>query len=221
MVTIQHLVKKELQKNPFLIDILQQELINISALALKLQPEIEKELNQKVKTSAISMALRRYNSENSQKSIYQWKFPENLEISTKSQIYEVAIEKTPQVKTILDYLYKHINLNKGEFLSFAEGTYEIVIFTNQKNKKYVREAIKKQRITSECDNLAYVTVNWEKITKDIPGIYYRITRALAFRGISIQSFHTIGAEMMIFFKEDVLVDAYQVIGNLLQNKIQI
>lgn len=221
MVTIQHLVKKELQRNPFLIDVLQQELINISALALKMQPEIEKELGHKVKTSAIGMALRRYASEISQKSIFQWEFPQNLEISTKSQIYEVAIEKTPRVKEILDYLYKHINLQKGEFLSFAEGTYEVVIFTNQKNKKFVREAIKKHKITSECDNLAYVTVNWEKITKDIPGIYYRITRALAFRNISIQSFHTVGAEMMIFFKEEVLVNAYQTIGNLLHNKIRV
>lgn len=221
MVTVQHLVKQELQKNPFLIDILQQELINISALALKLQPAIEKEISQKVKTTAIGMALRRYASDTSQKSIFQWKFPQNLEVSTKSQIYEVAIEKTPKVKKILDCLYNHIKRQKGEFLSFVEGTYEIVIFTNQKNKKYVKEAIKKHEITSECDNLAYVTVNWEKGTKDIPGIYYRITRALAFRNISMQSFHTIGAEMMIFFKEDDLVDAYQVIGNLLHNKIQI
>ncbi len=221
MVTVQHLVKKELQKNPFLIDVLQQELVNISALALKIQPTIEKELGEKVKLSAIGMALRRYATEISEKSIFNWKFPENLEVSTKSQIYEVAIEKNPNVKKIVEYLYTHIQRQKGEFLSIVEGTYEIMIFTNQKNKKIVREAIKKHKITSECDNLAYVTVNWEKITKDIPGIYYRITRALAFRGISIQSFHTIGAEMMIFFKEDKLVDAYQVMGNLLQNKIQI
>jgi len=221
MVTVQHLVKKELEKNPFLIDIMQQELINISALAIKLQPTIEKELGKKVKMSAIGMGLRRYALDMSKKSIFQWKFPKNLEISTKSQIYEVAIERTPKVKKILDYLYNNIKREKGEFLSFNEGTYEIAIFTNQKNKRYVRKAIAKHKITSECDNLAYVTVNWEKITKNIPGIYYRITRALAFRNISIQTFHTIGAEMMIFFKEDKLVDAYQVIGDLLHNKIQV
>ena len=70
MVTVQHLVKKELDKNQFLIELLQQELINISALALKLQPAIEKELGQKVKTTAIGMALRRYAAETSQKTIF-------------------------------------------------------------------------------------------------------------------------------------------------------
>src|SRR3989338_8256899 len=221
MVTVQHLVKKELEKNPFLIDVLQQELINISALALKLQPAIEKELGMRVKSSAIGMGLRRYAFKTGQKSIFTWNFPKNLEISTKSQIYEVAIEKTSHISKIHDYLYRHIKRQKGEFLSLAEGTYEVVIFTNQKNKKIVKKAIHKQKITSELDNLGYVTVNWEKITKDIPGIYYRITRALAFRNISIQSFHTIGAEMMIFFKEDDLVDAYETIGNLLQNKTEL
>lgn len=221
MVTVQHLVKRELEKNPFLIDVLQQELINVSALALKIQPAIEKELVKRVKTTAISMALRRYTSETSKKNIFQWKFPKNLEVSTKSQIYEVAIEKTPNAKKIFDQLHHNIKRQKGEFLSFVEGTYEIIIFTNQRNKKQVKKAIKNQKITSENDNLAYVTVNWEKFTKDIPGIYYRITRALAFRNISIQSFHTIGAEMMIFFKEDDLVNAYNIVNNILHNKSQI
>jgi aspartokinase len=221
MVTVQHLVKKEMENNPVLADILQQELVNISALALKLQPTIMKEMGKDVKASAIGMALRRYVSETSGNPIYQWKFPKNLEISTKSQIYEVAIEKSSRVKKILDHLFDSIKRQKGEFISFVEGTYEIVIFTNQKNKEYVREAIKKHTITSECDNLAYVTVNWEKITKDIPGIYYRLTRALAFKNISIQSFHTVGAEMIILFKEEVLVDAYQVLGNLLHNKTKL
>lgn len=138
-------------------------------------------------------------------------------MSTKSKIYEVAIEKTPDIQGILDYLYQHIKRHKGEFLSVVEGTYEIVIFTNQTNKTHVLEAIRKQKITSELDNLAYVTVNWAKVTKDIPGIYYRITRELALKNISIQAVHTIGAEMMMLFKEDVLVEAYATIEKLLSD----
>ena len=220
MVTIQHLVKRELEKNPFLIDILQEDLINISALALKLLPIMERELKKKVKLSAVSMAVRREAMRISHKQIFNWPFPKNLEIATKSQIYEIAIEKIPDMRRILDSL-KRLKKEKGEFLSLVEGTYEILIFTNQSNKKVVKETLKKYKITSERDNLAYVTVNWENMTKDIPGIYYRITRALAFKGISIQSFHTIGAEMMIFFKEDVFLEAYQTIGRLLQNKAEL
>ena len=218
MVTVQHLVKRELEKNPFLIDVMQQELVNISALALKLQPAIKRELGKEVKLSSIGMGIRRYKRDISKKAMLDWKFPKDMEISTKSQIYEVAIEKTSKIPDILEYIHKHVKRGKGEFLSVTEGTYEICIFTNQVNKKLVRNALKGQKITFELDNLAYVTMEWEKITKDIPGIYYRITRSLAFKGISIQSLYTIGSEMMIFFKEDAFLDAYQTIINIIQNR---
>lgn len=218
MPTVQQIVHDELEKNPYLVEMLQQELVNVTAVALKLLPSIEKLLKRKIDLSAVSMAIRRYTETVQTQKLFHWKFPKNLEIATKSNIYEVAFERTPDVNRIINLLYKKINRQKGEFLSIAEGTYEIVIFTNQSNKNIVQEALKRQHITSELDNLAYVTVNWAKITKDIPGIYYRITRTLAFKNISIQSFHTIGAEMMIFFKEDVFVDAYKTIVELLQNK---
>ena len=218
MVTVQHLVKQELNKNLILVDVLQQELVNISAVATKIEPSISKELKKKVKVSAISMAIRRISEDLKTKKIFKYKFPDNLEISTKTNIYEVAIESTPNLADILKEIEKTIKKSKGEFISIVEGTYEIVIFTNQTNKKYVKEAIKNQKITSELNNIAYVTVNWKKLTKDIPGIYYRITRALAFKDISIQAFHTIGAEMMMFFKDDVFLDAYRTIVALLHNK---
>ena len=219
MVTVQHLVKKELERNPFLVDMLEEGLLNVSAVATKISHEISREMGKEIKLSAISMGIRRFTQAISTKNSQQWKFPKNVEISTKSQIYEVAIEKTPAIPIILKRLYKRIRREKGEFLSVVEGTYEFVIFTNQSKKEDVREALKGKKITSELNNAAYVTVNWKRITKDIPGIYYRITRALAFKGISIQSFHTIGAEMILFFKEDVFIEAYRTIAALLRNEI--
>ena len=218
MVTVQHIVKKELEKNPFMIDILQQGLANVTAVAGKMQDLIEKEMGKKVSISAISMSIRRYMADASKKGMFKWQFPENLEVSTKSKIYEVAIEKNPQFREISKRIDKAIDKSKGDFLSIIEGTYEIVIFTNQKNKEIIKKLLSGQKIASELNNLTYITIDWPKITKDIPGIYYRITRALAFKGISIQAFDTIGTEMMLFFKEQVFVDAYETIMRVLQKK---
>ncbi len=216
MVTIQEIANKELEKNPILIEMIHKKLVNISAAAKNLHTKIEKEIGKKVEVAAVSMAIRRFILDYSAKPIFQFSFPKDIEIATKSKIYEVAIEKTPEISKILEYIYAHIKRHKGEFLSVVEGTYEIVIFTNQKNKQYIQEALRSQNITSECNDLAYATINWEKTTKDIPGIYYQITRELALKNISIQSVHTIGAEMMILVKEDALVDAYRAILDLLK-----
>ncbi len=57
MVTVSHLVEKIVKRKPFLEEALARGILNYVALAETLQPEIEKELKTKVKTSAIMMAL--------------------------------------------------------------------------------------------------------------------------------------------------------------------
>ncbi len=217
MATVQQLVRRELQSNPFLLEIIQRQVANVSAVAERLKEPMELELGKKVKTSAISMAIKRFVESFPGNAMFTFKLPENLEISTKSNVYEVAMERTSDVFEIMTKIGKKIDLAKGDFFSVVEGTYEIAFFTNQKNKDSLKKLLVGKKITSELDNLSYVSINWNRNTKDVPGIYYRITRLLAFKGISIQSFHTIGAEMMIFFKEEVFFEAYQTISQLLQD----
>lgn len=217
MPSIQQLVTLELKKNHYLIELLQLKLINITAIAKNFQKSIENNLNKKTNVTAISMAIRRSLLDLTKQNIFDFNFPENLEISSKSQIYELALARSEKNSLLAKKINEKFSAAKGDYISVIEGTYEIVIFTNQKHKKIIRKFITGCKITSEADNLAYITVNWGNTTKDIPGIYYRITRALALKNISIQSFHTVGAEMMIFFKEDVFQEASQTILHLLKN----
>ena len=218
MVTVQHLVKKELENNWILLDMMQQDLLNINAVAEKLHHNIEKSLGRKVKLSAISMAIRRYSEEFSSKNIFKWKFPEDLEISTKSNIYEIAIKKDSNLSKSLEQIRSKMSNQVGSFLSLVDGIHETVFFTNQSNKNNLKSILRSKEITSERDNLGYVSINFQEITKEIPGIYYRITRVLALKNISIQSMHTIGAEVIFLFKDEVLMEAYKSIKNLIENK---
>ena len=214
MVTVQHIVKEELIKNPFLVDLLQQDLLNISALAEKLYPKVTRILGRNVKITAISMAIRRIAQQFYKKQMFKWEFPKNLEVSTKSNVYEIAIKKESQLSTLLFNIQKNLIKKAGIFLSVVDGNYETVFLSNQCNKKIIKKMLKNKEITSEQDNLGYLSVNFEPYTKDIPGIYYRITRAFAFNNISIQSFHTIGAEMIILFKKKDFMNAYETLTNL-------
>ncbi len=216
MVTISHLVKKELERNPFLSDLLSDGLLNVNALAERLEPAIQSELGKKVKRSAIGMAIRRFSEQN---NLLRKKFvlPTGMEVSTKSNVFEVAVEKNPDTPKILQKLYSTLKREKGEFLSVFEGSYELVIFTNQAKKQEVLRANQGNKITCEVNNVCCISVNWPKETKDVPGIYYQITRALAFESIPIQSFHTIGSEMLLVFKKEVFLQAFKAIEKTLGN----
>ncbi|HSM63817.1 MAG TPA: hypothetical protein VK833_07770, partial [Gillisia sp.] len=60
MNTITSCVHNMLRHQPFLDDALSKDLLNFSALAEYLQPEVEKQLRKPVKQGSIIMALRRY-----------------------------------------------------------------------------------------------------------------------------------------------------------------
>jgi hypothetical protein len=210
------LVSTELENHPILLEFLLQGLGNVSAAAEHLRPALEARLGRKISNAAIGMALRRHLEGRAGASLAPRRFPAPFEVTTRSEIYEVAIRRDERGQALIDRIRKTLSPARRDFLSIAEGSYEIVIFTNQHNKPKVRGILGRHKRTSELDRAAYVAVNWPPETKDIPGIYYRVTRALAWREISIQSFHTIGAEMMIFVKREQLQPAYETLTRLLE-----
>ena len=59
MLTIPNAVEEVIKKKPFLEGALVEGLINLSALARQLKPEIEKKVGKEVNDSAVIMALNR------------------------------------------------------------------------------------------------------------------------------------------------------------------
>ncbi|MBI2135817.1 hypothetical protein HYU06_01980 [Candidatus Woesearchaeota archaeon] len=64
LLSVQSLVDKELEKNPNLIEVLKEDLLNITAAAEKFKPSISQQLGKEIKVHAISMAVRRYAEKN-------------------------------------------------------------------------------------------------------------------------------------------------------------
>ncbi len=67
LLSVQSLVDKELEKNPNLIDVLKQGLLNITAAAERFKPSISQQIGKDIKVHAISMAIRRYAEKNIRK----------------------------------------------------------------------------------------------------------------------------------------------------------
>ncbi len=218
MVTVSVLVKHYLEKNPFIKDMLMQGVLNITALAEKIRPYIDLELGKKAKISSISMAIRRAQDNFNKKEMFFWKFPENLEVSTKSKIYEISIEHTKLLPQLLEKIKKSIKTEEGQFFTHIEGLYEIVFFTNQSHKEKLKSILANEKVTWEVDDLSLISIEFPKTTKDTPGIYYQITRAIASKSIPIQSYHTIGSELNILIKNKDFTQAYELVSALIENK---
>ena len=156
MVTIAHITKKILREKPFIHEALEQELINIVALSEYLKPEIEKEIG-KVKTSAISMAVRRY-VESNRNEYKKFKITKRIDISIKSNLCELSLQKTNTVFRKLMKLYDVVNFDIGDTLNIIQGNYEILIVSNEKYEKKFRQILDGENIKAVNRNMAAISL---------------------------------------------------------------
>ena len=212
-----NIIERELNSAPVVEEFILSGLANISAVAEAFQPLVNAKIKGHVSRAAIGMTLRRYKSRKLESVPLKKKFPRSIDIRVCSSLVEVSARADSRAVRALCNLQKSLERKEKEILLFGSGMYELSVTTDLRHKNAVLRAFRQSEITSILPDIGCITVDWPPITKDIPGMYYRVTRALSRRDISVQSFHSIGLEMMIIVRSDVLSKAYTTICNLLSN----
>jgi aspartokinase len=207
MVTISNMTKKLLQEKPFIHEALEKDLINIMALAEMLQPEIEKELG-KVKTSAISMAIRRYVEDNRKEHYTKIRLTSKSEILIKSDLFEMSLERTPTASKKMVKLYEIVDFNQGDTLNIIHGNYEILIVSNDKYRKEMQKLLKEEKIKLTQTKIASLSVKIPTKCHNTPGFYYTITKILAMDNISIIDIVNTESEATFILNDDDIAKAY-------------
>jgi hypothetical protein len=132
MNTVGKITEDIINRSPFLRESLTDNLVNVSALARKIKPEIEDLLNKEVKEGAIIMAIKRMNP-----SYY-------AKINSKIQLFMSTLGDFLVRNDLEDFTYENsITLNKhqsemmkilGEqedyFYTFCHGVGESTIITS-------------------------------------------------------------------------------------------
>ena len=212
-----NLIVNELDSAPLVEEFILSDLANISAVANALQPLVIARLKTRVSVSAIGMTLRRYKARMKSRVPIRKKFPKSTEIRMIDSLVKVSARADKRGLQAWSSLRNLLEKRVDEILLLDQGAYEVSITTHARHKATILKAFKKCTMTAVLDDVGCITVDWPSITKDIPGMYYRVTRALARRDISVQSFHSIGIEMMIVVRGEVLVKAHSTVRDLLSN----
>jgi len=184
MVTISHITKKKLQDKPFIHEALEKGLINLGALAEMLKPQIEKEMGQKVKTSTISMAIRRYLEKYNQ-FLKKIKLSKKTDLLVKSNLFEISLPRSATLHLAITKLYQTVNFNIGDTLNIIFGNYEVLIISNDKYKKKFLDILKKENILEVQKDISSISIKIPKECLYTPGFYFAITKLLLLENISI------------------------------------
>ncbi len=183
MATISHLITKIVSSRPILHDALEQSIISYGNLAEQLVPEIEEELNKKVKHSAVVMALRRY-AEKIQK-MPKPKFDYNSEIIMKTNLCDISIRKSPSLFSKLKKVYSIVNYEKGDVLNVIHGNYEVSIVSNMRYLEKIKQELKGEKILNIEKDLVSLSLNFSGDFLHTPGIISTASRKLNWENVNI------------------------------------
>ena len=129
MLTIPNAVEEVIKKKPFLEGALVEGLINLSALARQLKPEIEKKVGKEVNDSAVIMALNRLVPRLELMSAMKFKkVVENIgDIIVRSNLADYAFVNSPTLYERQAMLLDRVRTMKDVFCTFSQGIYETTL----------------------------------------------------------------------------------------------
>ena len=215
MVTISHKVQEILNRQVFLQEAIEHDIVSFNRLAEKIKPDIETEIGKKVKHSAIVMALRRH-SEKLEKTTKRPSFDYFRETILKTDVCYVIVEASPTALRKIQSLYYDIDFKKGGIFNVTQGNYEVGIITNQRYKEKLLDLLGDEKILNVVENLVVISLTYSKDFLFTPGIMYNILRFVAWENVNIISIILTFQELSLVISRDDTIRCYNILERLVK-----
>lgn len=220
MVTVAHIVAKFIRSEPIIEDALAKDLFNYSKLAAYFHSKVEKEMGKQVKPSAIVMAIARQAEKIRQE--YEGRISAkafaHAELSVRSGIAEITIQKSHSSLEDIAELYKLVDLSGGDVLNITIGSSEVSIIFTERYLEEFRKALRNEKIKLELTGLSEIAIRFPKDYLYEPGFIYTITRHFAWYGINIVEMVSTLSELIMVVKSEDATTAYSALQELFSKK---
>ena len=211
MQTITDCVHQILKHQPFLEDALYKEVINFSALASELRPQVEKKLRKPVKDGSIIMALRRY----APKRIKNIENLRNLgDIVVRSGITEYTFLNS---RSILKHQADFLTIVKdipNVYFTYSSNFQESNILVSSSLKDSVENCFKNENCISVTDQLSSLSIALPDESSKQVGLYFYIFKLLAYEGIPIFEIISTSNYFTLFLENEFVNKAFVLLNEI-------
>lgn len=213
MLTIPNAVEEVIKKKPFLEGALVEGLINLSALARKLKPEIEKKVGKEVNDSAVIMALNRLVPRLELMSAMKFKkVIENIgDVIVRSNLADYTFVNSPTLYEKQSQLLNQIHSMKDVFCTFSQGIHETTLVVSSSIIHIVEEIFADEKQMALTHDLSSITVKLPSENTICPGVYYYIFKELAWDNINISEVISTTNEFTVVLSDDDIHRAFTII----------
>lgn len=219
MQSLGKITEELINRSPFLREAMAENLINISSLARKLRPEIEKLTKKEINEGAIVMAIKRlppgfyHQLDLKIKNV----MGEIGDILVRSNLTNFTFENSDTLKEKQLELVNLLNNENDSFFAITRGITETTLIVNANHFDTIQKLFQNEKITSNTKNLASVTVKLPSINIELHGVYYYILKHLAWDGINITEIISTSNEFTTVVSQDDIDRAFSILMKLKRN----
>lgn len=139
---------------------------------------------------------------------------QTVNLSTRSGLAEVSLVKDYDIQRSLPELFDIIDYARGEVLRIIQATESIKLLVDEKNLENITELFPKDKILKIDRNLAEINMHMHPRMITTHGILAVMANELAINGINIIEVMSCLPEMLLFVKEEDVLNAYRVLYQL-------
>jgi len=216
MITISQAVENIINSKPFIIEALNDGIINYSSLAKFIKIDVEKSLNKEVNEGAIVMSIRRF--EANKPSEISCKVDSLItklgDIVVRSNLVDYTFRNSDTMIKKQLSLFRLIGERRGFFYTISQGVYETTFVLSDVIKDEIPSIFEGEKLISSSYGLSSITIKLPTENTDQPGLYYYIFRKLAWEGINILEVVSTSNEFTIILNDKDIDSAFSVIKKM-------
>lgn len=216
MKSISSVVESLIKEKPYIEEALAEDLINISSLARRLQPEIRSELKKEVREGAIVMAIKRIHP------VLQFELESKIrqmlrglgDITVRSNLVKYTFRNSPTLIVRQGQFLDRIGSMKEIFYTYSQGVYETTIILSNLAEQHMETCFAGEELVSKAPSLASITVKLPEENANCSGLYYYIFKKVAWEGINLLEVVSTTNEFTLIVSQDDVDKAFSVIKRL-------
>ncbi len=200
LVSIPEKVEEMINTSPYLREAMANDLLNLSAVARYMQPQIAEALLKPVSNESVFMALQRL-----QKKLHPFfavnpgHYLNNLEL--RADLFELTVTNSTELLSKLSRLAKTTADRRAALFVFTQGQHETMIITSTSLKPEIMRALHDETITTTVPDLTGITLQRSPGQIERTGVLYYPLRILAWENISVIEIITTSHEIMMIVRD--------------------
>lgn len=213
MISISDALNEIIKSYPLIEDTLSRGILNYSAFAREVRPEIEKRLYKSVKEGAIVMALKRISERLAEINKPQ-KDLNLTDLTVRSNLTEFTFLNSESLIDKQKELFSRLADAKDVFCAVSQGIRETTFIASSEAALAIERIFSSESMVAKIDHLSSITIHLPKETAETPGVYYQILKQLAWENINVVEVISTLTELTIVFDKKDIDRAFSTLRNL-------